>query len=207
MKNLIAILFILSCLSCNQNTMKKEPSMNEFDKQYFFGFEYQTIIDSSLIIPDSIRLYNERTQQTSVIRYNLSDSTMCFRGKKSIFIKPKPLFNLLDSDQNYFLIWIDGYSFGYKYIENVLPSCGTCLPNRTLIGKRLFLNKAKYEINDTINGKLLLKYYVDHYCSEDSSKRFKIEVDSILFKYRLHQGTTNLINQFVGNYNKDKSSH
>lgn len=202
MKNLIAILFVFSIVSCKQKTIKNEIIIKDFDKHYFFGFEEKAFIDSNLIIPDSIRIYNDRLGIKLLHRYFVSDSLMCFKNENDIYIKAQ--FDVQESKGSYFLIKLNNYNnFEYMFrYSNMIPTCGTCLPNQTLIGKRLILNRKRYNINDTIKGKLYLKYYVDHYCTNDSSERFKIEVDSILFKYRLYKGSINSVNEFEKDYNK-----
>ena len=204
MKKLFVILFIVLIVCCKQKTIEKETIIKDFDKQYFFGFEEKAVVDSNLIIPDSVRIYNDRLGIKLLHRYFVSDSLMCFKNYDGIYIKAQ--YDVQESKGSYFLVKLNNYNdFEYKFrYSNMIPTCGTCSPNQTLIGKRLILNKKNYEVNDTVKGKLFLKYYVDYYCANDSSVRFNIEVDSILFKYRLYQSIENTITDFEKDYNRIK---
>lgn len=201
-KTVIVLLVLLIAASCKQKIIKETTSIKEFDRQYYFGFEEKAFTDSNLTIPDSVRIYNDRLGIKLLHRYFVSDSSMCFKNDDCVFIKAQ--YDVQESKGSFFLIKLNSNNdFEYKFrYSNMIPTCGTCSPNQTLIGKRLTLNKKKYEVNDTVKGKLLLKYYVDHYCTSDSSERFKIEVDSILFKYRLYPSTKNAIVDFENDFNK-----
>lgn len=206
MNRLLAIILLLTFVSCKQKIKidSKRISSN-LDKQYFFGFEDKAIIDSNLIIPDSTQRYNGRVQMNILERYFVSDSSMCFKNENATYIKAQYdlQYDTQEFKSNYFLIILNNYNdfeYKFRYLEN--PDCVTCFPIKTLIGKRLILNKSEYKINDTVKGKLLLKYYVDNQCVRDSVDRFKIRVDSILFKYRLYQGSMTSINDFKKDFDK-----
>jgi hypothetical protein len=182
-----------------------KSTINEFDKKFYFGFEETVFIDSNLIIPDSTRTYFDVPPWNILERNFVSDSSMCFKNKNTTLIKAQHNFQFdsIESKGYYFLIKIyESNSFEYKIRYNYIDDCRTSYPDKTLVGKRLILNKSEYNINDTIRGKLLLKYYVDHRCSKDSTDRFEIRIDSILFKYRLYQSTKNTIADFEKDYNK-----
>ena len=204
MRKLIAILFIILVVSCKQKISKEQNSAIEFDEQYFFGFEEDVFIDSNLVIPDSVEIYNDRTEQLISFQYFLNDSNVCFKNQNDVCIKAQYIVKSVYGAC--YIIKINEYNhFDYKFRHAPdIPDCGFCSPDKTLIGKRLILNKERYNIGDTINGKLLLKYYVDHYCTRDSSERFKIEVDSCLFKYKLYDGNKNTIVNFEKDFNRVK---
>ncbi len=159
MKKLFAILFLFVFVSCKQKV--NSISVNDFDKQYFFGFEYKPFIDSNLYIPDSLRIYNEQLGEKLLWRFYISDSSTCFMDNDNIFIRA--FYNADYKQCTSFLIKINKHYFESKYRYcPTAPICGTGEPRLTSIGERLILNKPKYEINDTVKGKLLLKYYVDN---------------------------------------------
>lgn len=206
MKELIIILFVFAIVACREKIMKETTSIKGFDKQYYFGFEEKAVIDSNLTIPDSIRIHYDAPPWSILERSFVSDSTMCFKSDNTTYIKAQHdlQYDTQEFKSDYFLVILNNnnnFEYKFRYLEN--PDCVTCFPVKTLIGKRLILDKSEYKINDTVKGKILLKYYVDSECA-DSANRFKISVDSISFKYKLYQGSTNLINQFEKDYKEVK---
>jgi hypothetical protein len=204
MEKFFVILFIISVVSCKQKKENEISFQKDFDREYFFGFDRETIIDTNLFIPDSLLLNSNDGNGFRLERYYISDSSMCFRNNNNIYIKAQ--YNINYYKGNYSLIKVVApnnlFEIQWRYGPTAIR-CGTDKPILTLIGRRLILNKSKYEINDTVKGKLFLKYYADYEYMRDSSERFKIEADSFLFKYRLFQGSVSIIKQFEEDYNKN----
>ena len=190
MKQIVIILFLIAVFISCKNEKKKHEIM--FD----FGLENKVIVDSNLIIADTISIYNHHGKFTNTFKFFDYDSINCFLKEDEVFLKLHDITQRFSSADYYIKYSQTNISYNFDSIFK------GCYPKDSSISFRraykCYFNKNNYNINDTLKCKCY--FSISTYFLEFDTVVLKL--DSFYYKLIVHPYTKNIHQELLSKFPK-----